>query len=85
MRHAARHAALLVFGLLALALNTGARCDEASNRDSVIQSVRDDVRRKIQERSEIPSAQRPDAEVASEIKQPTTTPAQGGPEQDRPK
>jgi hypothetical protein len=85
MRHSTCRAAFVALGLLTFALNTSARCDEASNRDSVIQGVRDDVRRKIQERSEVPSATRPESEVASEAKQPTSTPAQDSPKQDTPK
>lgn len=84
MRHSAYRATFLVLGLLTLVSNTAARCDEASNRESVIQGVRDDVRRKIQERSEVPSATRPESDVASEVK-PPPAPAQDGPRADTPK
>lgn len=83
MRYSACRATFLALVLLTLALNTAARCDE--NRENVIQGVRDDIRRKIQERSEVPSATRPEADVASEVKQPTPAPAQDNPRQDTPK
>jgi hypothetical protein len=85
MRHTTCRATFLAVGLLTLALSTAARCDEASNRESVIQGVRDDVRRKIQERSEAPSATRPASEVTSEARQPAPAPAQDSVKPDAPK
>jgi hypothetical protein len=85
MRYSAYRATFLALGLLTLAFNTAARCDEASNRESVIQGVRDDIRRKIQERSEAPSAARPESEVASETKPPMPAPVQDSSRPDTPK
>jgi hypothetical protein len=63
-------------------LNAKAKSDEAvdSTRESIIQGVRDDVRRKIQERNEA-AEHRP--EVASEAKPPTAS--TGAPEHNNPK
>jgi hypothetical protein len=71
MRYTARHAVLLGFGILMLA-GVAARSDEAAGaREQIIQGVRDDVRRKIQERNEMPAESRED--VATTGKQPATT------------
>jgi hypothetical protein len=83
MRHSICGATFLAIGLLTLALNTAARCDDG--RENVIQGVRDDVRRKIQERSEVPSTTRPESEAASGVKQPTPAPVQDSPRSDTPK
>jgi hypothetical protein len=83
MRRSICRATFLAIGLLTLAGNTAARCDDS--RENVIQGVRDDVRRKIQERSEVPSATRPESDVASEVKQPTSAPAQDSSRPDAPK
>jgi hypothetical protein len=86
MRFSTFRAAILVFGLLAV-LDAKAKADEAvdSTRESIIQGVRDDIRRKIQERNEAPAEKRP--EVASEAKPAasTTTPVHNNPKPDTPK
>ena len=82
MRHSICRATFLAIGLLTLVWNTAARCDDS--RENVIQGVRDDVRRKIQERSEVPPA-RPESDVAAETKQPTPAPVQDSPRPDTPK
>jgi hypothetical protein len=86
MRYSAHHAIvlgfILGFGMLLLA-NASARADEVldSSREQIIQSTRDDVRRKIQEQNEIPAENR--AEAATAGKQPTTGSAHGSAKQER--
>lgn len=86
MRFSALRAAIPVFGMLAV-LNAKAKADEVldSTRESIIQGVRDDIRRKIQERNEAPAEKRP--EIASEAKPATATPApmHSSPKPDTPK
>lgn len=52
MRNSVNYAAIILFGTL-MVCNAAARCNEVvvSSRDTIIQGVRDDVRRKIQERN----------------------------------
>lgn len=84
MRQSLYCAAIIALGMFAT-LNARARADEVldSTRETIIQGVRDDVRRKIHERSEIPSENRP--EIASEGKPPTAAPAHSNPKPDAPK
>jgi hypothetical protein len=65
---------MVLAGLLAL-WSVQARADEASNKDTIVQGVRDDVRRKIQESGEKPSGK--SEELASRAKQqlPASAPA----------
>jgi len=78
---------ILAFGLLAVLNTAKARADEAGNTQTIIEGVRDDVRRKIQERNEVPTEKRP--EVASEAKpasaSPTASPAHNNGKADTPK
>ena len=81
MRYTARHAVVLGFGILMLA-GVAARSDEAAGaREQIIQGVRDDVRRKIQERNEMPAENRED--VATGSKQPTNAPAHSNTRQEK--
>jgi hypothetical protein len=69
--------------------NAGARSDEATDggREQIIQGVRDDVRRKIQEHNEVPAENR--TESASTTRSPTglgnAGKKQDTPNQDAPK
>lgn len=85
MRQSTRRAVIFAFGILmVMSAGARARADEAgSSRESIIEGVRDDVRRKIQERNEIPPENRPN--VASEAKQPTNAPVDAKSKQDTPK
>jgi hypothetical protein len=84
MRQSLYCTAIVALGMFA-ALNGRARADEAidSTRETIIQGVRDDVRRKIHERNEVPSENRP--EIASEGKPATPAPAHSNPKLDTPK
>jgi hypothetical protein len=84
MRQLFYRVAIVALGMLA-ALSARARADEAvdSTRETIIQGVRDDVRRKIHERSEIPPENRP--EIATQGKPPTAAPAHSNPKPDTPK
>lgn len=77
-------AAIVALGMIAV-FSARARADEAidASRETIIQGVRDDVRRKIRERSETPAESRP--EVASEGKPSTAAPAHGEAKPDTPK
>jgi hypothetical protein len=70
--------------------NVGARSDEATggSREQIIQGVRDDVRRKIQERNEIPAENRAETASTGTGKLPATAPGNAGQDtakQDTPK
>ncbi|MBI5323240.1 hypothetical protein [Bradyrhizobium sp.] len=57
----------LLFGLcLTLPIASVGRCEDPAkaSRDTIIQGVRDDVRRKIREREANPPAAQPDAQTA---------------------
>lgn len=85
MRSSTLGAVILVFGMLAV-LSARAKADETgdSTRESIIQGVRDDVRRKIQERNEVQAEKRP--EIASEAKPAATAaPVRNNPKPDTPK
>jgi hypothetical protein len=84
MRRAVFRAALIAPGMIA-AFGAGVRANEAidASRETIIQGVRDDVRRKIRERSEMPEVKRP--EVASEAKPSISAPPQSDPKPDAPK
>lgn len=74
MRYSVKRTILLGFGILLLA-GTVARSDETSDsREQIIQGVRDDVRRKIQERNEMPAESREDV-AAGNKPSPATPPA----------
>ena len=66
MRRFIHRSVMVLAGLLAL-WSVQARADEASNRDAIVQGVRDDVRRKIQESGEKPSEK--SEELASRTRQ----------------
>jgi hypothetical protein len=78
---------ILALGMLAVLNTAKARADEAGNTQTIIEGVRDDVRRKIQERNEVPAENRP--AVASESKpstaSPTAPPAHNNGKPDTPK
>jgi hypothetical protein len=78
MKESVCRAAVLAFGMIAV-LGAKACADEAidSTRETIIQSVRDDVRRKIPERNQMPAENR--SEVASEAKPSTNAPAHSNP------
>jgi hypothetical protein len=81
MRNIARHAFFLGLGML-LVTTTVARSDEAGDtREQIIQGVRDDVHRKIQERNEMPAENRED--MANGSKQPMAAPAHSNTKQDK--
>jgi hypothetical protein len=72
MGNIARHAVFLGLGML-LVTTTIARSDEVGGaREQIIQGVRDDVHRKIQERNEMSAETREEAATGS--KQPATAP-----------
>ena len=66
MRRSIHRCVMVLAGLLAL-WSVQARADEASNKDTIVQGVRDDVRRKIQESGE--KASEKSEELASRTKQ----------------
>ena len=81
MRNIARHTVFLGLGML-LVSTTIARSDEAGGaREQIIQGVRDDVHRKIQQRNEMPAETR--EEVATGSKQPTEAPAHSNTRQEK--
>lgn len=82
MRNVTHHAVLIGLGML-LVTTTVARCDEAGDsREQIIQGVRDDIHRKIQERNEAPAVTR--EEIATGGKQPATAPAHSDAKQEKP-
>jgi hypothetical protein len=81
MRYSLRRAVVLGFGMLLLA-GAAARCEEGSDsREQIIQGVRDDVRRKIQERNETPADNRADRDASKQ--QPAIAPAHGDTKQEK--
>jgi hypothetical protein len=51
------------------------RADEASNKDTIVQGVRDDVRRKIQESGEKPAEKSEELAARAKQQQPASEPA----------
>jgi hypothetical protein len=81
MHYSINRAIILGFGML-LFVNASARSDEAAGtREQIIQGVRDDVRRKIEERNEIPAENRGERDAS---KQPAMAPANSGAKEGKP-
>jgi hypothetical protein len=72
MRHSIHRPVIVLAGLLVV-LSAQVRAED-STRDTIIQGVRDDVRRKIEERGERP-AESPE-QLASGVKQQPAPPAE---------
>ena len=79
MRRFIHRSVMVLAGLLAL-WSVQARADETSNKDTIVQGVRDDVRRKIQESGEKPSEK--SEELASRTRQRQPASELAGPKQE---
>ena len=79
MRRSIQRSLMVLAGLMAL-WSVQVRADEASNKDTIVQGVRDDVRRKIQESGEKPSEKSEELASRTKQQQPASEPA--GPKQE---
>ena len=79
MRCSIHRPVMVLAGLLVL-WSAQARADEASNKDTIVQGVRDDVRRKIQESGEKPSEKSEELASRTKQQQPASDPT--GPKQE---